>query len=136
MRTNEQIEKKVKKLERKLKILNKYKDKVNFDVSNAGIPASDYMSYEKEIKYVEGQLKVISWLLDEEQEMTAKTFTLEFLSEQTLVTEGLEYSSDEDGNISIHQENMFITLTPKQALDLKALLTAHLDTLKFAWSKR
>lgn len=68
--------------------------------------------------------------------MTAKTFTLEFLSEQTLVTEGLEYSSDEDGNINIHQENMFITLTPKQALDLKELLSAHLDTLKFAWSKR
>ena len=62
--------------------------------------------------------------------MTAKTFTLEFLSEQTLVTDGLEYSSDEDGNMSIHQENMFITLTPKQALDLKELLSAHLDTLK------
>lgn len=68
--------------------------------------------------------------------MNTKTFTLEFLSEQTLVTEGLEYSSDEDGNISLHQENMFITLTPKQALDLKALLDAHLDTLKFAWSRK
>lgn len=65
-----------------------------------------------------------------------KAFNLEFLSEQTLVTEQLDYSSDEDGNISIHQENMFITLTPKQALDLKELLSAHLDTLKFAWSKR
>ena len=65
-----------------------------------------------------------------------KTFNLEFLSEQTLVTDQLDYSSDEDGNISIHQENMFITLTPKQALDLKELLSAHLDTLKFAWSKR
>lgn len=68
--------------------------------------------------------------------MTEKTFTLEFLSEQTLVTEQLEYSSDEDGNISIHQENMFIVLTPKQVLDLKELLSAHLDTLKFTWSKR
>ena len=48
-----------------------------------------------------------------------KAFNLEFLSEQTLVTDQLDYSSDEDGNISIHQENMFITLTPKQALDLK-----------------
>ncbi len=65
-----------------------------------------------------------------------KTFTLEFLSEQTLVTEALDYSSDEDGNISLHQENMFITLTPKQALDLQSLLDAHLDTLKLAWSKR
>lgn len=65
-----------------------------------------------------------------------KTFNLEFLSEQTLVTDQLEYCSDEDGNISIHQENMVITLTPKQALDLKELLSAHLDILKFAWSKR
>ena len=65
-----------------------------------------------------------------------KAFNLEFLSEQTLVTDQLDYSSDEDGNISIHQENMYITLTPKQALDLKELLSAHLDTLKFAWSKR
>lgn len=65
-----------------------------------------------------------------------KPFNLEFLSEQTLVTDQLDYSSDEDGNISIHQENMYVTLTPKQALDLKELLSAHLDTLKFAWSKR
>lgn len=65
-----------------------------------------------------------------------KSFNLEFLSEQTLVTDQLDYSSDEDGNISIHQENMYVTLTPKQALDLKELLSAHLDTLKFAWSKR
>lgn len=65
-----------------------------------------------------------------------KTFNLEFLSEQTLVTDQLEYSSDEDGNISIHQENMYVTLTPKQALDLKELLSAHLDTLKFAWSRK
>ena len=65
-----------------------------------------------------------------------KVFNLEFLSEQTLVTDQLDYSSDEDGNISIHQENMYVTLTPKQALDLRELLSAHLDTLKFAWSKR
>lgn len=65
-----------------------------------------------------------------------KAFNLEFLSEQTLVTDQLDYSSDEDGNISIHQDNMYVTLTPKQALDLKELLSAHLDTLKFAWSKR
>lgn len=65
-----------------------------------------------------------------------KPFNLEFLSEQTLVTDQLDYSSDEDGNISIHQENMYVTLTPKQTLDLKELLSAHLDTLKLAWSKR
>ena len=65
-----------------------------------------------------------------------KTFNLEFLSGQTLVTEEVNYSSDEDGNISIHQENSYITLTPKQALDLKELLAVHLDALKFAWSRR
>ena len=65
-----------------------------------------------------------------------KKFNLEFLSEQTLVTDQLDYSSDVDGNISIHQENMCVTLTPKQALDLKELLSVHLDTLKFAWSMR
>jgi hypothetical protein len=65
-----------------------------------------------------------------------KTFTLEFLSEQTLVTEGLEYSSDEDGNIMILQDGMYITLTPQQQIALKSLLEAHIDTLQFAWSKR
>ena len=65
-----------------------------------------------------------------------KTFTLEFLSEQTLVTERLEYSSDEDGNIMILQDGMYITLTPQQQIALKSLLEAHIDTLQFAWSKR
>jgi hypothetical protein len=65
-----------------------------------------------------------------------KAFNLEFLSEQTLVTDQLDYSSDEDGNISIHQENMYVTLTPKQQIALKSLLEAHIDTLQFAWSKR
>ena len=64
MRTHEQIEKKVKKLERKLKLLNKYKDGISFDTSNTNISASDYISYEKEIKYVDGQLKAIYWLLN------------------------------------------------------------------------
>lgn len=65
-----------------------------------------------------------------------KAFNLEFLSEQTLVTEGLEYSSDEDGNIMILQDGMYITLTPQQQIALKSLLEAHIDTLQFAWSKR
>ena len=65
-----------------------------------------------------------------------KTFTLEFLSEQTLLTEALEYSSDEDGNIMILQGGMYITLTPQQQIALKSLLEAHIDTLQFAWSKR
>lgn len=67
MRTHEKIEKKVKKLERKLKLLNKYKDEVNFDVSNFSIPSSTCAEYDKDIKFVEGQLKTIYWLLDEEK---------------------------------------------------------------------
>lgn len=65
MRTPEQIEKKVKKLERKLKLLHKYLESINFDVSNYSIPASEYEQVRKLIKYVEGQLKAISWLMDE-----------------------------------------------------------------------
>ena len=68
MRTSEQIEKKVKKLERKLKTLHKYLENVNFDVSNYSIPASDCVAYRKEIKYIEGQLKAISWLMGEDKE--------------------------------------------------------------------
>ena len=64
-----------------------------------------------------------------------KTFDLDIVSEQTLLTEEIQYSSDKDGNMTIHQENMFITLTPSQCLDLKELLSAHLDALKFTWSK-
>lgn len=68
--------------------------------------------------------------------MGIKTFEVNVVSDQTLLTEQLGYSSDEDGNLMLHQENMFISLTPQQALDLKALLSAHLDTLKFAWSRK
>ena len=59
----------------------------------------------------------------------------EHLSDRTLVTEELTYCIDEDGNIQIVQNNSFVVMTPKQCLDLKELLSAHLDTLKFAWSK-
>lgn len=64
-----------------------------------------------------------------------KAFNLEFLSEQTLVTDQLDYSSDEDGNIMILQDGMYITLTPQQQIALKSLLEAHIDTLQFAWSE-
>lgn len=59
----------------------------------------------------------------------------EFLSPATLVTEELTYSGDEDGNMQIIQNNSFITMTPKQCLDLKELLSAHLDTLNMQRSK-
>ena len=59
-----------------------------------------------------------------------------FLATQTLVTEELTYSQDEDGNIMILQDSMYITLTPHQQIALKSLLEAHIDALQFAWSKR
>ena len=59
-----------------------------------------------------------------------------FLAAQTLVTEEVTYSQDEDGNIMILQDSMYITLTPQQQIALKSLLEAHIDTLQFAWGKR
>ena len=58
-----------------------------------------------------------------------------FLAKQTLVTEEVTYSQDEDGNIMILQDIMYVTLTPQQQIALKSLLEAHIDTLQFAWSK-
>ena len=59
-----------------------------------------------------------------------------FLAAQTLVTEEVTYSQDEDGNIMILQDSMYITLTPQQQIALKSLLEAHIDTLQYVWSKR
>lgn len=61
--------------------------------------------------------------------MMTNTFTEDFLSAATLVTDELSYSGDDDGNIQIMQNNSFITMTPKQCLDLRELLSAHLDVL-------
>lgn len=66
---------------------------------------------------------------------SATIFQSEFLASQTLVTEEVTYSQDEDGNIMISQDGMYITLTPQQQIALKYLLEAHIDTLQFAWSK-
>ena len=41
-----------------------------------------------------------------------------FLAAQTLVTEEVTYSRDEDGNIMILQDGMYITLTPPQQMTL------------------
>ena len=57
-----------------------------------------------------------------------------FLAAQTLVTEEVTYSQDEDGNIRSLQVDMYVTLTQQQIV-LKYLLEAHIDTLQFAWSK-
>ena len=53
----------------------------------------------------------------------------ELLSHATLVTEELTYTIDEDGNFQIVQNNSFIVMTPKQCLDLKEVLSVHLDIL-------
>ena len=58
-----------------------------------------------------------------------------FLAAQTLVTEEVTYSQDEDGNITNLQVDMYVTFTPQQQIFSKYLLEAHIDTLQFAWSK-
>lgn len=64
-----------------------------------------------------------------------KTLTLEFLSAQGLLSDEIEYCGDDDGNIQIHQSNNYITLTPRQCLDLRELLSAHLDVLNYVKEK-
>lgn len=59
----------------------------------------------------------------------SKQFVEDFLSATTLVTEEITYTGDEDGNLQIQQNNSFIIMTPKQCLDLKELLSSHLDVL-------
>ena len=53
----------------------------------------------------------------------------ELLSPATLVTEELTYTTDEDGNFQVVQNNIFVVMTPRQCLDLKELLSVHLDML-------
>lgn len=53
----------------------------------------------------------------------------ELLSAATLVTEELTYTTDSGGNFQIVQNNSFVVMTPKQCLDLKELLSVHLDML-------
>lgn len=66
MRTPEQIKKKICKLERRLKLLHKYRDEINYDVSNISISSSTYDAYTRDIEYVRGKLNGIKWLLDQE----------------------------------------------------------------------
>ena len=65
----------------------------------------------------------------------SKQFVEDFLSAATLVTEEITYTGDEDGNLQILQNNSFIVMTPKQCLDLRELLSAHLDVLNMQRSK-
>lgn len=59
----------------------------------------------------------------------------EFLSSGGITTQGLLYEVDEDGVVQIFQDGESITLTPRQCLDLRELLTAHLDVLEFVRNK-
>ena len=67
MRTLEQIQKKKAKLERKLKLLYKYRDKINFtNAYDVRASSSEYEEYNKEIMLVEGKIMSLSWVLDED----------------------------------------------------------------------
>lgn len=59
----------------------------------------------------------------------------EFLSSGGIATEGVTYQTDEDGVMQIFQCDESIVLTPRQCLDLRELLTAHLDVLEFVRNK-
>ena len=56
MRTEDQIKKKISKLERRLKLLDKYKSNVNFDVLNVSIPVSDHEAYQRDIERIKGKI--------------------------------------------------------------------------------
>jgi hypothetical protein len=59
----------------------------------------------------------------------------EFLSSGGITTEVVTYKTDEDGVMQIFQDSESITLTPRQCLDLRELLTSHLDVLAFVRNK-
>ena len=60
---------------------------------------------------------------------------LEFLSSGSILADEIGYISDDDGNIQLQQGGDFIILTPRQCLDLRELLSAHLDVLNFVKCK-
>ena len=67
MRTDEQIHKKLHKLERRLKLLYEYRESVNFmNPSNSRSSSSEYEDYTKDILNTEGKIKMLKWVLDEE----------------------------------------------------------------------
>lgn len=59
----------------------------------------------------------------------------DFLSSGGIATEEVAYQTDEDGVMQIFQSGESIVLTPRQCLDLRELLTAHLDVLEFVRNK-
>ena len=66
MRTVAQIKKKVFKLERRLKLLYKYRESVNFmNPSNLRSSSSEYDEYTKDILNIEGKIKSLKWVLEQ-----------------------------------------------------------------------
>ena len=60
---------------------------------------------------------------------------LEFLSSGSILADEIGYIGDDDGNIQLRQGDEFINLTPRQCVDLRELLSAHLDVLNFVKCK-
>jgi len=60
MRTEDQIKKKISKIERRLKLLYKHRDiPVSYHTDDS------YEEYTKEIEFYKGKLKSLEWVLDE-----------------------------------------------------------------------
>ena len=67
MRTLEDTKKRKVKLERKLDRLYKYRNKINFtNAYDVRASSSEYDEYTKEILLIEGSVKSLSWVLDED----------------------------------------------------------------------
>lgn len=67
MRTLEQVQKKKVKLERKLELLYKHRNKIDFtNAYDVRASSSEYEEYNKEIMLVEGKIMSLSWVLDED----------------------------------------------------------------------
>lgn len=67
MRTLEQFQKKKAKLERKLELLYKCRNKINFiNAYDVRASSSEYEEYTKEIMLVKGKIMSLSWVLDAE----------------------------------------------------------------------
>lgn len=57
------------------------------------------------------------------------------LAMETLLTSSLDYSSDEDGNVAIYQNDCAIHLTPSQQQAVVSLLGVNLDCLRNIYYK-
>lgn len=55
-----------------------------------------------------------------------------FLCFGSLVTDGVDYSSDSDGNIAIYQGENTVLLTPDQQISVFSLLSANIDVLNYS----